>query len=472
MRKLLSLISLFFTLSLAQAQGVVITGFAPSYVGKTINAYKILDYFSQAQALLSTTTVREDSTFTLVFDSPDIQKVILNSGNNKGFILVQPNAEYKVYFPEKDKYTPHKPSGNEVEVAFLELDSTDINYKILGFQRWVDHFIGNNYHLKSRDSLLFVKSLDRFKTSVEEYYSKDTTIYLKTHIRFTFAGLDNIPNAAERNRYEKYDFYIRNTPVYYNSETYMTYIGDFYQKLIPRLSNETNQAVYEGVLHSSPTMIMKALSTEYTTSNIQVRELVMVKMLSEAFNAGDFPQTNILTILDSLSQRALIKEHRLIAKNLTVKLTQLVPGGKAPDIVFIEEGKETKTLHNYSGKHLYIHFMDIGSLRTEQELPLLKKIHAEYGSNVHFVSIYKTANLDEKQKKLLEQFDWDVYALPESNPIWKKYNIEAFPQYTLIDAAGYVVASPALAPTPNGQYQTIDETFFYLKKVIDREGER
>jgi hypothetical protein len=474
MRKLLSLISLLFTLTLAQAQGVVITGFAPSYVGKTINASKVLDYFSQAKGLLATTTVRKDSTFTLVFESPDVQKIILTSGNNEGFILVQPNTEYKIYFPEKDKYTPYKPSGNEVEVAFLELDSTDINYKILGFQRWVDHFIGNNYHLKSRDSLLFAKGLDRFKTSVQKYYATDTNVYLKAHIRFTIAGLDNIPNAAERNRYEKYDFYIRNTPVYYNCEAYMTYIGDFYQKLIPRLSIETNQAVYEGVLHSSPSMIMKALATEYTTSNLQIRELVMIKTLSEAFNTGDFPQTNILTILDSLSQRALIKQHREIAKNLTVKLTQLVSGGKAPDMVLIESGKETKTLHNYSGKHVYIQFMDIESLRTEQELPLMKEIHSKYGNYVHFISIYKASELselDEKQKKLLEQINWDVYGLPESNPIWKKYNIEAFPQYTLIDAAGYVVASPALAPTPNGQYQTIDETFFYLKKVIERDGE-
>ena len=469
MRKFLFLTSFVCSLSFVHAQSVTITGYAPKYVGKSLKAYRIMDYFSQSEALLTTTTVKEDSTFTLTFDAPEVQKVILRSANNKGFMLVQPGADYTVYFPEKDKYTPHKPSGTEVEIAFLELDSTDINYKILGFQRWVDHFLGNNYHLKSADDMQFATNLDRFKTNVEKAYSEDTSIYLKAHIRFTFAGLDNIPNVAERNRYEKYDFYLRNTPVYYNCEAYMAYVGDFYQKLIPRLSNEANQAVYEGVLYSSPSMIMKALGTEYTLSNIQLRELVMIKTLSEAFSSPDFPQTNILTILDSLSQRAMVKPHREIAKNLSKKLTELVPGGKAPNIVFLEEGKETKTLQNFSGKHLYIHFMNPESIRTKQEIPLLKEMHQRYGKYVHFVSIYRATDLSEEAEALINGIEWDVYGLKESSSVWKKYGIEAFPQYTLIDAAGYIVASPALAPTPNGQYQTIDATFFQIKKTIERD---
>lgn len=469
MNKFLSILSFLFLLTYAQAQSVSIEGLAPSYVGKTLKAYGIEDYFSQTEVLLGTTTVNEDSTFSLTFESERVQKIILRSGNNSGFLLIQPSATYKVLFPEKDKYTPYKPSGNEVEIAFFGLDSTDINYKVLGFQRWVDNFLGNNYHLKSIDATQFVTNLDRFKSNVEKAYIEDTSIYFKAHVRFTIAGLDNIPNAAERNRYEKYDFYIKGTPVYYNCEAYMMYIGDFYQSLIPRLSNEANQAVYEGVLHGSPSMIMKALGTEYTMGNLQVRELVMIKTLSEAYNSGDFAQTNILTILDSLSNRALAKPHRTIAKNLISKLTELVPGGKAPDVVFVEEGKETKTLHNFSGKHLYVHFMDPGSINSIKEIPLLKEIHKKYGAYVHFVSVYRKEGITEESLALVSDLAWDVYALPESNAIWKNYGIEAFPQYTLIDATSYVVASPALAPTPNGQYQTIDEVFFYIKKTVERE---
>ncbi len=465
--RLISFLSIILFSSALFGQRVSILGYAPTYTGKTVKAYDIEDYFSGKERLIATSTVQADSLFSLTFDISEVRKIVIRSGNNHGFILVEPNASYRIYFPERDKYTPYRPTGNEVELAFLDLDSTDINYKVLSFQRWVDHFLGNNYHLHSVDAKEFMTNLDKFKANVEKAYKEDTSIYLKAHVRFTLAGLDNIPNAAERNRFEKYDFYLRNTPVYYNCETYMTYVSDFYQKLLPRLSNEANQAVYDGILRSSPTLIMHALGTEYTLSNIQLRELVMIKTLSEAFHDDEFPQTNILTVLDSLSQRAIFKQHRVIAANIRNKLTELVPGGKAPDFVLLQEGSETKTLYNFAGKHVYLHFMDPESLNSRKELPLLKELHQNYAPYIHFVTVYKEQDLSEEGLKAIRSLDWDVYGLSESNAIWDRYRIESYPQYTLIDAAGYVVASPSLGPTPNGEYKTIDETFFHIKKAID-----
>jgi hypothetical protein len=112
----------------------------------------------------------------------------------------------------------------------------------------------------------------------------------------------------------------------------MSYISDFYQNLIPRLSNEVNQSVYEGVLKSSPTLVMHALGGDYTLINLRIRELVMIKALSEVYNSSDFPQTNVATILDSLSNKCLFQANQEIAKNLYHRVTALVPGGKAPEI--------------------------------------------------------------------------------------------------------------------------------------------
>ena len=109
-----------------------------------------------------------------------------------------------------------------------------------------------------------------FKTNVEKAYKQDTSQFFKTFVRFTIAGLDNVNHSAERNRYEKHDFYIKHTPVQYHNDAYMSYVVKFYQEMIPRLSAATNEAVYTGVLKSSPTEVMKALGTEYTMINLRV----------------------------------------------------------------------------------------------------------------------------------------------------------------------------------------------------------
>ena len=469
MIKSLSFLLLFFVCRTMFAQSVTIQGVAPSYIGNTIEAFAIEDYISQTEKKVASATVKKDSSFSMTFSVSETQKIIIKSKNNKGFLLIQPNANYTIFFPEKDRYAPYRPSGNEVELAFMGLDSTDINYKVLGFQRWTDHFIGNNYHLRSVDPIQFANSLEGFKTRVEKAYKSDTSNYLKMHIRFTIAGLDNIQHAAERNRYEKYDFYIRNTTLQYNNEAYMTYVGDFYQKLIPRLSNEANQSVYEGILNSSPTMVMKALGTEYTLSNLQIRELVMIKIMSESYNTDRFPKTNILTILDSLSNGALFKHHRPIARNIVSRITALAPGGEAPSIVLVEEGKTTKTLVNYRGKYIYIQFIDPESERNREEIRLLKEMHGKYRNEIQFVTVYKKNDtLSNLAQQVIDDIEWDIYGLSESNGIWKNYAVKTFPLYSLIDVDGYVVASPSLGPTPNGQYETIDKTFFYIKKAIDQ----
>ena len=471
MRIFLYFISIPLSIGFSFAKPVTIKGLAPSYVGSTIEIYKITDYFSNIETLITSSIVKSDSTFSLTFSIPITQKVILKSNNNKGFIFVQKGGVYDLFIPEKDKYDPYKPTGNDIEVGFFGLDTTDINYKILGFQRWIYRFIGNNYYKKNIDPLVFSENLDYFKLNVEKAYKEDTSSYFKTHIRFSIAGLDNIQTNTERGRHEKYNFYIKYTPVQYNSEVYMSYISSFYQNMIPRLSIEVNQSVYEGIIQSSPTLVMKALGGEYTLINLRIRELIMIKALSEIYNSNEFPQTNISTILDSLSKKCLFKANQKIAKNLTYRIQSLVPGCKAPDIFFNRKDEDNKTLYNYKGKHLYIHFFDPQSEKSKEEIPLLIEVFSKYHDYVQFVSVYKKKKvLSEEAKAIIKKISWDVYGMSESNSLWKEYSIEAYPQYTLIDASGYIVASPALSPKPNGKYETIDKTFFYIKRTWENKN--
>lgn len=473
MLKLIGFISLLLFSFPGHTQLVNISGFAPAYVGSTIKVYQIEDYITNTETMIAETRVEVDSSFLLSFHSPITQKIVIKANNNKGYIYVQPNGNYDIYFPANDKFDPYRPSGNLVEVAFFNLDSTDINYKILSFQRWMDDFIGNYYHLKSSNTTEFAEALDRFKTRVENYYIKDsltadTSFYLKTFVRFSIAGLDNIQQAADRNRYEKHDFYIKNFPVQYKNDAYMEYISGFYQQMMPRLSLEANEMVYNGIMKSSPTVIMKALGTEYTLKKINIREIVMMKMLGEMYPTGEFPQSNIMTILDSLESNALIPENRRIAANMKVRLTELTPGSKAPEINFDDVLVQTKNLADYNGKHVYIHFADVNSENTMRELPLLIELHKKYGDYIQFITVFRSSDqMNENNLKEIRDLKWDTFALDETNKIWNNYKIETFPTYVLIDAAGYIVAAPALKPTPNGQYETIDKTFFYIRKYRD-----
>lgn len=445
---------------------VKIKGFAPDYVGKSIEIYQIDDYFSMKETKLGAGEVQaSDSTFSIVFFADETQKVRVRGANNQSFMYIEPNADYTIYFPVRDKFAPYRPAGNEVELTFYNLDTTDINYKILEFNRWSDKFVATQFGRHSINPVQFNQKMDTFKLNVQKYYAADTGKYIYDYVRYTIASLDNIQQAGNRNRYEKHDFYLKFNPVLYRNDAYMDYFTTFYSDMNPRLSMEANNRVYLGVLKSSPTMIMKALGLEYTLVNMRIREMVMIQSLSEAYFQDDFPQTNIITILDSVANHAMFEANKSIAANMIARLTEVVAGGRAPDFAMTNSANELKTLADFKKKHLYIHFFDPTSEKNTIEIPLLLEMYGKYLNDIEFITVIPADKMGGKSTEVLDQLPWEVFSIDKSNGIFQNYKIETFPSYVLIDPYAYIIAAPALGPQPNGQYETIDKYFFEIQKI-------
>jgi peroxiredoxin len=450
----------------SQQKLVTVNGFAPDYIGKTISFNQIQDYLSYSEALIANTTVNDDSTFSVSFEIDETQRISIHAFNNNSFIYAQPGATYDLYIPEKDPYQPARISGNNVEVTFFDLDSSDINYKVLLFQRWCDEFMSSYFHLKGLKPEEFDQQLSAFKSAAESYYSTDTSVYLKAYIMYTIATFDNIQFSGQHRIEAKYDFYLDKNPIFYNNDAYMEYFNSFYDNMMPRLDDEVNEKVYQAVLNSSPTLFMRALHNEYLLSNFRIRELVMLKSLGEEYYKRELPQTNIITILDSVSKGSMFPEHALIARNILTRLTLLMQGGKAPDFFIKSSSNEMHNLQTFSKKHLYLHFYDPSLTKGTLELEPLKKLYENYKIDVEFITIYPNKEYSEDIiNKNIKSLPWKTFKVDLNNSIWKSYQVNAFPYYVLLDTEGYVVGAPAKGPLPNGQYSSIDETFFYIHKA-------
>jgi peroxiredoxin len=194
----------------------------------------------------------------------------------------------------------------------------------------------------------------------------------------------------------------------------------------------------------------------------------MIKSLGDAYFTNEFPQTNIISILDSLSKHSLFKPNGIIAANMIEKLTEIVPGSKAPDFQLINTKSESKTNSDYLKKHLYIQFVDLSLKECEKDIDILIPMFEKYKEDVEIITIYKKQEkYSKKQTELLNSIPWEKFEISKDLEIFKRYKIESFPSYVLIDSFGYIVAAPALRPSPNGKYESIDKSFFYIKKLND-----
>lgn len=460
----------FFLGSFVFAESVTtIKGIAPKYIGEKVEIYGIEDYCSLKEKLLATAIVKDDSTFSIVFFNSKTQKVFVKSKNNKAYLYIEPNAIYDVYLPGSNKYDEYRPLGNDVELTFFDLPESDINFKILSFDKWMDNFLGLYFYKKNINGVEFLQQLDTFKLNVHNYYENDSSFFFKTYVRYSIASLDEIQFIGTRSRFEKYDFYLAKYPLMYDNNLYMNYLLSYYKNIFTRLPMETNNKIYLGVLKSSPTLVANAMATEITLKNAQILELVMIKTLSDAYFTNEYPQTNIISILDSLSKHSLFKQNGLIANNMIEKLTEILPGSKAPDFTLLNNAGESKSNADYLKKHLYIQFIDLDIKECEKDLEIMKPMYEKYKNHVEFVTIYrKKEKYSKKQLELLNSISWDKSESGKELEIYKRFKIESFPSYVLIDAYGYIVEAPALRPSPNGKYETIDKSFFYIKKMNEQ----
>ena len=449
-------------------QKVVIKGTAPAYPGKKIEVYKILDYLSYKDSLIASASVLQDSTFELKFDCTKIEKIVLKAHKNQGVLYIQPNAEYNVSVPDRDPYNAYRPFGNQIEIGFFDLAKNDINYKILEFNQWKNNFLAVNFSLKASKTKEFSDSLDVFKKSVQSYYESDTSSFFKTYVRYSIAAIDDINFFGSRSHYEKFEFYLKDFPVAYENEMYMKYFSIFYKNSIGRFPMTLNTKVYKSVIRSSPSSLLSAMGEEYSLKNLRIRELAMIQTLSEIYYDKNFPKTNVLSILDSISRYSFFKAHASIARNILERLTALTPGTKAPN--FNLGIKDSISLNNFQNKFIYIQFIDPSSVESMKEFELLRPMYLKYKKYFEFITVYdSTVIISKEQRNYLSKLPWMIAPVGSLNDVFSKYQIKSLPQYVLIDNTGIISSIPALGPSPNGDYETIDKVFFSITKRIQLE---
>ncbi|MEY4572738.1 MAG: hypothetical protein RLZ10_1986 [Bacteroidota bacterium] len=447
---------------------IIIRGLGSYYKNSTIEIFAIEDYITNTEKLLQSTKTDTSGYFEFRFGKMLTQKLVIRSKKNSSFLFVQPGGNYLITIGEKNEYDEKNPNGNHVDLIFYQLDSLDINYKVLKFERWLEKELGEFYHLKKINSNEYSKRYSELKKSADKQFSKDTNVYFLFHYKYALIELDDLESVTANLRVQNYLRWFAKFPVYYTNVSYMNYFNSFYQSLLVNLNNNVKNNLYDAVINRSPSMAMNALSECIELKNIQIRELAMLKLFYDQCYDKRYPKTNILFMLDSIKNKSKIPEHRKIALNIIERVSELSLGSKFPDFSLLSIKEDTLTNHKLEGKHLYFHFYDPNDEKSQIDLPPLMKLHQLYGEYVQFVSII----IANDNASNITKFPWHQVVLNEENDFIKSLKIIHYPRYMLLDATGNIVANPAMGPTPGNDYETIEPIFFQIKRIITGERRR
>ncbi|MGV6862187.1 MAG: TlpA family protein disulfide reductase [Putridiphycobacter sp.] len=451
-------------LNLAFGQNDSIMGYAPDFVGQKVTLYTIDDYLTMTRIKIGEGMVdSKDSVFRIKNEVKSTIKGIIEIGRTESELYIQPNQTYKLGYYKPDKL-PMSFVNQKIETIFYDLDSTDINYKVLQYNQWFDTYI--YYHQLDIVKQGLPVYLDTFKMYAYEAYKEEEDPYFVNYVRYNIALMEQVKvsNKYKNARIDTYLQYINPFPVYAKNDQYMNFVKAFYPEDFEGYVAEIKSSVYLAINHESPTRLMHALRKDPLLKNIELREMMMVNMLGKSYYKRGYNRKEIITILDSVSQFAKYEINAVASANMIKYLTKIEEGYPAPQFETIQE-TDTINLNRYNGQFLYVNFFASWNQMSVNEMRLIKELKLKYGRHISFLSFCTDyASLDYKH--FIEQhpdYDWDIVFLGDKSEIAQQFNVKTIPSYFLINPEGFIAMAPARSPSPDGVYKSIEETFEYIQ---------
>ena len=454
------LISVLLFIPLAGLSTTQIFGTATNSVGEWIYLYEIEEFVTKTEHFVQKFKTTEKNRFYFEVEHKEVKRYSIRLNNAYSELYLEPDGSYKIIFPEESVEVIPYFSGKEVELLFLELDSTDINYKILGFEAWLDDEMADLYLLKDVDPTQFIDGVLDFKMEVLEAYRNEESSYFKNHIKYVLGKtIDNINYFGSPNELEKFNFYIRDQEVLYQLPAYVEFFKDFYAGVFLKLNQKSKELVLNGLNQADTETLVSGLLADSIVPSLQIAEIVALEIIKSEYPKGNIPQNALIKVTRFIELNSSFAENKKIASNIQKEFYQLVAGDPLPTIYLQDE-----IVLGNNNKYQYIHFFDPANPKSLGETYALRALYTKYKKDIDFVTIYldsKTTN-EPFKKRVLNEITWPKYDLSYYHPIWKTLNVGTFPYYILINSDSKIENNPALGPIPNGVYETIDKTFHKL----------
>lgn len=463
---------IFFVLGLyAQTDtNGTITGYAPGFVGQYVQLYTYSDYITRNKVKLAETLVSpKDSLFKFENPAKGTIKAFIEIDKYESDLYLSKGNSYEIEFAKK-RNAPVTFANQRADVLFYNLDSTDINYRILQYNQWLDTYI--YYHQKDMMVHGYGPYIDTFKIYAYKAYENVEDPYFVNYVRYNIALLETTKESYKKDKLaplRAYYDYINPLPVYVQNDQYMEYVMNLYPDDFESFIPDIKTGVIMAIENSSPTRLMKALHKDPMYEKDEVREMMMIRMLGKSYYYRGYDKKNIVTMLDSISRFAKFEFNAIMASNMMTYITKLDKGYPAPEVYFELENGDALTWSKYKGKFIYVNFFASWNESSVNEMKLIADLKQKYGNYVEFVSFStdKTESDFKSYMKKHQDYQWNIIYLGENHELIKQFNVVAIPQYFLIDQDGFIAMAPAKSPSPNGVYDSIDRTFAYIKYVME-----
>jgi len=442
---------------LVNAQKVALSGVAEDYAGEQLKFHTYQDWITETKEKLADCKVDTAGNFQVSFSIEKTTKIFLDIGVYKAYLFVEPNVNYEIVLPDKKEKTKAQKlnpyfTGFPYHIGIKKASKGELNYQIYNYLKKQEYFFDKfegklNSGQVNKDSIVHV--LDTFINSKNHFF-REFKKYKLGGLKMTFrSGSESIKKKL-----------FGEEPVHYRNPAYMELFNNLYENYYKELFSEYGYLVHYLVNRKRSYYAIDTLMQKNSllSSNPQLRKLVMIKGLYDAYASSEFSKKSVLAMLDSVPHYDSIPEHRVILKNIKQELTRLQVGKPAPDFCLYDRDSNMVCLEDFKGDYVYLGFCNSMNYTCNRHYKILKNLYKQHKKHFKIVII---SNVPEHydMKKFAEHYDyqWTFLHFGNQPEVMEKYGIEVMPTYFFIGKDGKLILSPAPAPSEKVEWKIYRE---------------
>lgn len=457
MKRLAIVLTLLVCAFTAKAGEWTVVGRAGVGPGNVIGLYMYEDYITYTEKKLAETITGDSGKFSMRIEVDKITWVFIRCENLHGFIFATPGKTSDVYFPPRDPDLQiSKEAQYEVPVSIWVTDSSDMNFLAADYNDKFNYFWGDP---KSNKYLEFVAGqsaevLDTFHNQMTRHYRWVKNEYFHTWLEYGFASMENATFQSERRTAYRY---LVGKPIQYDNHEYMGFFNNFFENYVYRWSLKTQgSGIYRAInIRVSYDSAMAAMRNLPYLKNDTLRELVLLKGLTELYYNMSYDPRNIISVAQQIGIASKVSEHREIARNIVQMFSKLRIGSMAAHFSGLNvKGERIDPLELYKGKYIYFFFFATWNVNSINEMRYMAELQKKYGKSIQFVSISMDDDTTAWKKfmKANPKYNWLNLHYDFDNRIKDNYNLFGYPIGYIIDPEGKFYTSPADKPSGDLEY--------------------
>ncbi len=440
----------FFCFS-ANGQNAEILGKAEFWAGKNVYLTAEKDPISHSLFIVYTDTIAADGTFKLVADTSKIQQYWIRVNRFKAPIWLEPGKEYSISIipvPENKLVDTWQNGG--FEYAFLSLDSADINQQLADFDTQYYNFYLDNARFIGTSQL---KSKVRgFVNNQEASISDD---FIDIYKEYTLAEM-KLSSGFKRD--DLFNEYLKNKPLHIGNPAYYNFFDLFYADNFQSYDLKFGGATIANRLKKGmpADSVNTLMSIDYFLENDTIRQLVLLKSISEVYSNPAYPTENLKQVLDLIIHDPASKQIGEIANRLKAKLDNSLIGSKFsnytsslhPAFILSNDTLPTVYLISYEG-----------SVESEKEAMILKSLLEKYSDFAHFAEV-RISNSNQKPGR-----DWPVYYPDNKLEFLNQFEIYRFPHFIWVNGNGEIAENGIEKPS-----EGLEKRLFKIKSDYEEKN--